>query len=403
MAFRQDVSFMDEGSCSGCGLCSVVCPTSSISLTPNERGFSVPFVDSSSCVGCGVCVNKCPSLFKPESSQTDTAYVARSLEANNLKKSTAGGMTKPLFETIIENGGVAYGAGYAPDWTVRHIACRSSSDSDKCAGSKYVQSDLLAEDVYEDIRQSLSHELPVLFSGLPCQTAAIRARFGDPAGLYLVDLVCHGVASPYLWDKYLDRFDRGAIKQIRFRNKTYGYHMSTMEIVSSGRAYRKSGRVDPYLKAFFSGIAHRKSCNECRFKGESRYSDLTLFDCSRFFELTGMHDDDCGYTNVLINSSKGMELIDMLDSGHVELIPIEKSEAVRLNGRMIAECTSRHPSTDLFYCEVAQSTLDRAIDKYIGSSKIDSLVEHSKSFLYKSGLLSVRRKLKEKKGANAKH
>ena len=52
-----------------------------------------------------------------------------------------------------------------------------------------------------------------------------------------------------------------------FREKTYGYQCSTMLIkFDSGKVYSKSGRIDPMMNFFVSGIAKRPSCYECPFK-----------------------------------------------------------------------------------------------------------------------------------------
>lgn len=45
--------------------------------------------------------------------------------------------------------------------------------------------------------------------------------------LYLIDLVCHGVASPYMWRDYL-RYLEGKYKKriisVNFRDKSFGWH-----------------------------------------------------------------------------------------------------------------------------------------------------------------------------------
>lgn len=47
---------VDHGTCIGCGACTGVCPTSSLSL--NEEGKSVCNEDT--CIDCGACVATCP-------------------------------------------------------------------------------------------------------------------------------------------------------------------------------------------------------------------------------------------------------------------------------------------------------------------------------------------------------
>ena len=105
----------------------------------------------------------------------------------------------------------------------------------------------------------------------------------------------------------------------------------------------RSGRIDPYLRAFFSGIAHRKSCNECKFKGRRRYSDITLFDCGRYCELTGDNDDDLGHTSVLVNTKKGEKLLLELGKEEVVFSAIDRGMGEQLNGKMIEGCTPKHP------------------------------------------------------------
>lgn len=401
MEFSQSVAFMDECSCTGCALCAEICPKECITFTPNDRGFLLPSIGKS-CINCGLCVKTCPSLQRPDATRLNESYAARSTDQDNLLTSTAGGMSKPLISAVVKRGGIAYGAGYSDDWSVEHVACTSINEAHICSGSKYVQSDLLSNRVYEGVEEGLRSRPLVLFIGLPCQVAAMRARFGKREGLYLIDLVCHGVASPMLWEKYLNRFEKSSIRSIRFRNKTYGYHMSTMEILSVKGIYRKSGRIDPYLKAFFSGIAHRKCCNECRFKGVERFSDITLFDCSRFTELTGQKDDDRGYSSIMVNSEKGRELLEMLKDEQVQLIPVDRSRCEMLNGKMISGCTPRHPLTDDFYYEVRRGSVDSAVKKYLPSSNYDGLIETAKGIAFHFGLMGALRRVKDRKALNGK-
>ena len=50
MVCRSNVSIMDESSCSGCGLCSFVCPMRCVEMKENERGFILPAVGAVVCL-----------------------------------------------------------------------------------------------------------------------------------------------------------------------------------------------------------------------------------------------------------------------------------------------------------------------------------------------------------------
>ena len=391
-AMRHNISFMDESSCCGCGACAYICPAKCIEIIENSRGFSLPIVGDG-CIECGRCLAICPSLDGGERSKPKLAFACDSADSDNRRKATAGGLFKPLALSVIDDGGSAFGAAFDDQYRVLHIKCRNESELDKCRGSKYVQSSLASNDVYDQLNDALREGGPVLFTGLPCQTSAVRKLF-ECDDLYTVDLVCHGVASRLAWSKYLQERNLPNIKAISFRNKTYGYHMSTMRIeYENGDVYSKSGRVDPYLRVFFSGIAHRKSCNKCKFKGIARFADITLFDCGRFEELTSLSDDDLGHTCVFINTDKGARLFER--TKHlVNSVPIDIENSVKLNGRMIEGCTPAHPDSDSFYSLISEGDFSGAANCYVPVTTIDYLVEYSKGFLQRIGVLGWMKKNK---------
>ncbi len=64
---------------------------------------------------------------------------------------------------------------------------------------KYVQSDLTP--ILSKLKQDVPEGSGVLFSGTPCQCAAVRSLFGrkTPDNLICVELICHGVPSAKLF------------------------------------------------------------------------------------------------------------------------------------------------------------------------------------------------------------
>jgi heterodisulfide reductase subunit A len=63
------IAFMDEGICSGCGLCEQVCEYAALKLDPYRK---VMTINAALCKGCGACNSICPAgaislrHFRPE-------------------------------------------------------------------------------------------------------------------------------------------------------------------------------------------------------------------------------------------------------------------------------------------------------------------------------------------------
>lgn len=253
-------------------------------------------------------------------------------------------------------------------------------------GSKYVQSNL--NNCFERIKEHLEHKKLVCFIGTTCQVYGLQSYLGQEySNLLTVDLVCHGVPSPKLWRKYLEyqkNKHHSDITEISFRNKTYGYHSSTMKIqFANGKLYYNSARTDPMLKSFFSEIASRLSCYRCHFKSVKRCSDFTIYDCWHITQLVGnVTDDDKGYTNVIVQTEKGMEVLKKI-SGCYMLYQVNTDTAIKLDGSMICHSAVAHPKRSDYYRELEKESLHTHIQKFIPVSAKDRMVERSKYIIYR--------------------
>lgn len=96
-----------------------------------------------------------------------------------------------------------------------------------------------------------------------------------------MDIVCHGVPSPLIWQKYLDELKESYkqnIQQIYFRNKDTGWKNYSIKIVFDKDIYKKIGLNDVYMRGFIGDIYLRPSCYSCKFKDVERISDITVAD-----------------------------------------------------------------------------------------------------------------------------
>ena len=86
----------------------------------------------------------------------------------------------------------------------------------------------------------------IVFFGTPCQAASVdkilrKKKLRNQA--IIVDLICHGVPSYYLWDKYLSELDKkygtGDHPIVLFRSKEREWRRRRLMVAGNGRVYKK--------------------------------------------------------------------------------------------------------------------------------------------------------------------
>lgn len=211
--------------CCGCTACASICNHNAIKMEPDTLGFLYPVVDISKCTDCGLCEKVCSfndDYDKSLNLSEPIAYGARHKDIDEVMRSRSGAAFAAISDYILENGGVVYGAGFAEHFRVVHKRAATKEERDEFRGSKYVQSDM--NTVYRQVREDLKDGLTVLFTGTPCQTAGLNSFVGKKLrdNLYLIDIVCHGVPSPYIWRdyvSYLEEKQGDEIIWVNFRDK----------------------------------------------------------------------------------------------------------------------------------------------------------------------------------------
>ena len=101
-----------------------------------------------------------------------SAFAAKHSSEAIRKQSSSGGAFYALAQTIINQGGVVYGCAFDESHKAQHIRCETMDEVVRCMGSKYSQSDL--GDSLEKTKEDINAGRNVLFTGTPCQVAAVR-------------------------------------------------------------------------------------------------------------------------------------------------------------------------------------------------------------------------------------
>lgn len=176
---------------------------------------------------------------------------------------------------------------------------------EKTQGSKYVQSYM--GDIYENIMELLRKGKKVIFTGAPCQATALHNYVTlTKDGIYRKNLInvafiCHGVASPYVWEQYKkwEKEKHGSsLKKVNFRDKSKeGYKKSYCR-------YEYENGMVTYLPTFLPSskyieatlvynLAIRNSCLDCSCKGINKGIDIIVGDWYAFHEGAGKLGTSC--------------------------------------------------------------------------------------------------------------
>ena len=311
--------------CDGCGLCAIVCPQKCIKMCMDNEGFFYPYVEESECIKCGLCVRICEEKHTNRNRTVTDPYIGFHKDEKIREDSSSGGLFYALASLLLQRGGTVYGAAYAEDFSVRHIRVTHTEELHQLLTSKYVQSSM--QNVFEQVLEDLKKKRIVLFSGTPCQVAAMH-RFIPPdlqSNLVLIDFICHGVPSPGVWlsyVRYLEECAGSAIKQVNFRDKEKGWHDYHLKIRFEDSVITESHETNAYMRTFLSDKNIRRSCYECFYKNESYFSDITLGDAWKVEKDYPDWADDKGTSFFIIRSTKGEALLSQI-KGSFEYRPTD--------------------------------------------------------------------------------
>ena len=295
------------------------------------------------------------------------AFAAWSRNAHLLRESTSGGVFSELALPVLRKGGIVVGAAYGDGLRVEHKIVHAEDELAALRGVKYVHGEI-SKEVYFSVRSALENGKDVLFSGLPCQCAAIRKMFGAHPHLLVVDLICFGAPPQALWLKYVSWLERENGKRVRNidpRDKQHGWGRKTYYRYDwmYGTTTRKLSLFDPYAQAFYSGLGFRTCCFNCNFRRLERETDITLGDLWGAEELCpelSRTKVSAGVSCVLVHTQNGHAAFNELDIGRKEL----SAKDVIAKNLPIVESPSKPVQWENFAADSGKMDFGELAEKY---------------------------------------
>lgn len=333
---------IEKNKCCGCSACFSACGHQAITMQLDSEGFEYPIINQEACVDCGLCQSVCPVLqyekrkdVREKNSDAQIGFSARNKNYSQRLVSSSGSIFPPIAEWILDNNGLVVGAAYDNDFNVVHKIVESKDELCVLQGSKYLQCKADNE-TFKYIRKELKNGRKVLYSGMACQVEGLKSFLRkDYDNLYTIDLICMGIPSYVVWQKYLSAFfGDEKIKSINFKEKSKGWDTFTFRVDTDKRIFKERGMHNLYLRSMFLSWNMRPSCFQCPFKNAKRISDFTLADAWGVSHSTPEINDNKGLSSVVVHSKKGLELWNILN-GKIDSIQVSVDEIAAGNSNLI--------------------------------------------------------------------
>lgn len=381
----------DKEKCCGCSACMAICGRNAISMEYDDQGFLYPVVNMDNCVDCGQCVKVCPENDLMQI-RLDVCYAAKRKDREKLLSSTSGGFAAALSEMIVSQRGVVYGVSYD---TFPHVATLRKDTADgleQLKGSKYVQTD--PQNSFREVADDLKKGLTVCYTSTSCHVNGLlnylKLRKIDTNNLLTIDLVCHGVPSPRLFEEYISWLSaKRKIINYQFRTKAKGWGGGSISFHPS-ISYKTKRTCNTskdwgYIKLFFSNCCLRPHCYHCPYAGKGRAADFTIAD---YWDVEKVFPDfftPNGVSLVFVNTEHGKRMIAELG----DELELRQS---KFGMGMDRQANLKHPSSkspdyDQFWKDYQEGGISLVAKKYGGVTWQNQVKKDIKSILQRLGVL----------------
>lgn len=299
-------------------------------------------------------------------------YACINLDNNERMNSSSGAVFSLLAKLILADNGIVYGVEMSEDcYSAKFVGITDEKELHRLRGSKYLQAKL--GDTYKQIRYNLEKGNKVLFSGTGCQVNGLKSFLGrEYENLICVDVICHGVPSPKLWEKYVkyqEQQNCGKLKCINFRCKTDSWNNFGMSEIFENNNIKSlyiSKDKDSYMQMFLRDYCLRPSCYKCIAKNK-KMSDITIADFWGIEKVMPEMTDGNGTSLVIVRTDKGDSFFKKVET-YIRKEVVSYEEGVRENPAEFRSC-NRPIQRDNFFDDMDKMSFHELEIKYASPIK----------------------------------
>lgn len=375
----------DKKECTACTACINICPVNCISMIQDEEGFHYPTADAR-CIHCKKCENICPIENKKTEGTIEIKQFAVAAVANDYtiwKSSTSGGAFTEICNAFGDDETVVFGAKFE-ELKVIHDYVVGVKNIHVFRKSKYIQSSMLNN--FVKAKDFLEQGKQVVFSGTPCQIAGLKSFLNkEYDNLLTIDLICHGVGSPKVFNSVVDYYGRKYGRKIieySFRNRRILFGNQRLHISKHRLDNDKTYQVDRdiYNDFFLSQLCLRPSCGRnCKFRSINRFSDITIADFKNKSDVFPKLRDSKNYSTIIVNSMKGSKVFKGLQK-NMNILACELDDIKKYNP-LFCKHTKDNPLRNEFFIDYIEGVeLDLLVKKY-SSKRVSKIKQFFKDII----------------------
>ena len=355
--------------CTGCLSCVDSCHQKAIASFIGNDGHYYVRIDNERCVGCRLCEITCPVISQQDYGKSDLAVFHAVWNKNDKERtqSASGGAFSAMAHYIIDHGGVVIGATTENVFDVKHIVISNANDIQKLQGSKYTQSNTCG--IYLETYNLLRDGKNVLFSGTGCQVGALLSFLKHKkyeGKLITVDLICGGVPSKLLLNKFVENEPYEIKRILSYRTKEHGwtpkgfvYNLKVEDV--EGTIHDYTGIKNLVTTAFSTEMTARYSCYNCKFVGKYRMADFTIGDLWGDTMYPKEHYN--GLSLVVVHNQKAASLLSRMNT-YIQTVQYDEEVVAKNNSRLfngvsVKQYTIERRQMENFFSRYSYSTLKK--------------------------------------------
>lgn len=335
--------------CIGCGVCTAVCPTDSLTIKLNPKGTFEPHLNPDNCDDNGICLKVCPfNPFPEQHVKTEDEIIKQvSYEKEQLNKTKYFGHYSSLSVGYAKKYRENSSSGGIASWLLKKLICENKVDhviatiGENPNNGKHFKYAILSNEEDIDLscktkyypieagdvlRLSLEKKGKYAFIGLPCTIKAIRlAQLENPKKWahikYTISIFCGGLKSTFFTEYLSSKLDvpHNEINSPKYRLKnvdsTAGDY--SFSCIKKGET---SPRILPMKQVgdmWGTGYFKPNACDFCEdYSGE--LADISLGDAW----IPPYSNDGKGHSLIITRTSETKKIL--LEGQKTEQLYLEK-------------------------------------------------------------------------------